>query len=214
MAILANIGGLYVRQAFAGGFHTIMAAETATGDAGMVEYGGSPGGGLVAVIALLTTGEMGWIFSRGNDAIVTGSTTARDSRVVHIGDRAPGRCRMTVGTEVCRRNMIGRFNGGTAKTNSGMTGNAVRIGSFERAAGMASLTTNVGMCSVETESGAEMIERFLRQQAGWDQNESQNKLTSKESCSSKRSRQDGCIDCHLIILTSRKVSAEWQRPQS
>lgn len=99
MAIFADIGGLDMRRVLADGFHSVVTAKTVASDIGMVKDGGSPEGRLMAIVALFTTGDVRRILAGGNDTVVTGTAIAGDRRVIHIGDRAPCCCGMTVGTE-------------------------------------------------------------------------------------------------------------------
>ena len=79
---------------------------------------------------------------------------------------------------------------------------------------MAAFTTNGRMGAVQVEPGAEMIEGFLCEQAGRDQDECQGKPARKRTSATDKGVLNGCVLGHLIVLTSRKESAEWQRPQS
>lgn len=110
--------------------------------------------------------------------------------------------------------MVGWLDGCATESNAGMAANAIRVGSLERAARMAAFTTNGHMSAVQVEPGTEMIERFLREQAGRDQDECQSKPARKRNSATDKSLLNGRIPGHLIVLTSRKESAEWQRPQS
>ena len=79
---------------------------------------------------------------------------------------------------------------------------------FEYAAGVTGLASDVRVCPVQNEACTEMIESLLRGRF----------LDRQQHEQCRRSEYQGRPQIHFIHhcidLTSRKFSAEWQRPQS
>ena len=183
-----------------------MAARTIARDIAVIEYGRNPPPGLVAVVTLIAGNDVIRCFAGCNNAVVAGHAAACHSRMVHKSNRAPCSRSMAVCTDLRTRNMIHRPRGRLHGANRGVTTDTSRIRALERAAGMASITTYIGMCTVKLKPGAEMIEWCLcrcgrkgcskQQVAGGKRENSPNgNLASSRSV-------------HWIDLTSRNESAE------
>lgn len=83
MAIFTHKCGLYVSEILAGRIRTVMAVGTIAGDAGVIKICWRPADGRMAVIAIITTGEMSGMLAGRSNAIVTGSATAEHLCVIH-----------------------------------------------------------------------------------------------------------------------------------
>ena len=108
VAVLAEIRCLDVVGMLAGRVEAIVAAGTTAGDPGVIEYDGDPGGSGVAVVALFARWRMTRRPARGRDAIVATAATASYGRMIHVGNRAPCRRGVAVGTDLRRRDVIDR----------------------------------------------------------------------------------------------------------
>ena len=82
VAVFTNIGCLYVRQRFAVGFDTIVAAGTVPKDVDMVKIGGSPRVCGMAIIASVTAFNMPRVFTSGYDAVVARAAGTNNLYVV------------------------------------------------------------------------------------------------------------------------------------
>ena len=102
MAVLANIGRLYVGRSLAGRLGAVVTVNAITADVDMIEVRRNPGLGSVAVITSNTTVDVGRVFAGRNGAIVAGTTTTDDLGVVDRGCRNPKRTIVAVFTNVGR----------------------------------------------------------------------------------------------------------------
>ena len=110
MAVLTDICRIYVRRMFASGIHAIVAAEAISRDIGVVENRRRPEGARVAIVALVARNNMAGRLPGSLDTVVAGTAVAVHGRVVHVVDRAPGRCCVTCIAERRRCDVIGRLH--------------------------------------------------------------------------------------------------------
>ena len=76
VAILADIGGLYVCRGLAGGVGAVVAAHAIASDVDVVEVGRQPACRRMTIIAGVAAGDVGWMFTGRRDAIMAGATSA------------------------------------------------------------------------------------------------------------------------------------------
>ena len=88
MAVLADIGCLYVRQILAGCLCAIVTTDAVTSDVQVIEVRWQPANGAVTVIAGIAAGDMCWMLADRSDAIVAGAAGAYYLGVI---DRQHGR---------------------------------------------------------------------------------------------------------------------------
>ncbi len=108
MAVLTEVRRPDVIGMLARRIKAVVAARTAAGHPGMVENNGYPGSPCVAVVTLLARGRMSRRPAGGGYAVVAAAAAAHHGGVIHVGDRAPCRRGMAVGTDLGRRNVIDR----------------------------------------------------------------------------------------------------------
>ena len=82
---------------FAGSVCAVVAGDTVSHDIGMIENGGRPGGGAVAVVTLLAGYDKRGRFANRLKAIVTGVAAAVNGSVIYEGDGSPGGGGVAVG---------------------------------------------------------------------------------------------------------------------
>ena len=105
VAVLADVGGLHMRRAFAGGLRAVMTAETVVDDVGMVERRRRPRDRRMAVVAIVAAADMCRVFAGRKQTVVTGATGPKHLGMVDCEDRDPYvRC-MTVFADIARLNM-------------------------------------------------------------------------------------------------------------
>ena len=105
VAVLAHVGGLHMRRAFAGGLRAVMTAETVVDDVGVIERRRRPRNRRMAVVAIVAAVDMCRVFAGRNHTVVTGAAGAKYLGVVDRKDRDPYvRC-MTVFADIARLNM-------------------------------------------------------------------------------------------------------------
>lgn len=100
MTVLANICCLNMGGILAGRIDPIMAADTVAGNADMIEIGRQPGHCGVAIIAGIASCDMTRIFPGRNKAVMTGTASANDLRVIDRVGRHPNVGVVTVLTNV------------------------------------------------------------------------------------------------------------------
>jgi len=103
MTIFANIGCLDVSRVFANCIRAVVTTKAVTGDIHVVEIRRYPANCAVAVIAIVTTRNMGRVLAGGSDAIVTGCAGSNDLGVIDYYHGLPHCCGVTVFTDVCRQ---------------------------------------------------------------------------------------------------------------
>lgn len=83
VAVLANIRRLDVRGAFAGSRNTVVATETVSSDANVIEIRRQPAGRRMTVVAVVATCNVGRILSGCGYAIVAGAARAQNLGMVN-----------------------------------------------------------------------------------------------------------------------------------
>ena len=78
-----------MRGAFARRVGAVVTAGTIVDDVGVVKRGGRPRNRGVAVVAVIATVDMRWMFAGRGYAIVAGATGADDLRVINSKHRYP-----------------------------------------------------------------------------------------------------------------------------
>lgn len=89
VAILANVSGLNVRRAFAYGVCTVVTGAAIVGNIRVIEVGGQPADGRMAVVAVCTSGQVSRMLAFRSDTVMTGAARAQDLRVIHRECRYP-----------------------------------------------------------------------------------------------------------------------------
>lgn len=82
MAIFTNIGGLYMREVFAGCVRSVMATDTVTCDVYMIEVCWHPCGRDVTVITGVAAGNVGRVLAGRANAVVATDTIADHTEVI------------------------------------------------------------------------------------------------------------------------------------
>lgn len=90
VAILANVGRIEVRSILADGLHAVMAAEAIARDGGVVEVRRCPRGRYMAVVAIVTAGDMRRMFTRCRNAVVAGDAGPDNVSVIDGPGGFPG----------------------------------------------------------------------------------------------------------------------------
>lgn len=116
----------------------------------------------MTVIALVVRGDVIKGLSGRLDAVMTRYTAACDGRVIHECDNGPVCRDVTVRTFPCCQYVTGRFRRCPDESAVGVTVGTGGICRTEGSTDMTALTGDVRMCAVKNETGAEMVERFLR----------------------------------------------------
>ena len=101
MAVLADVRGIYVRRILTGSIDAIVATEAISGDVVMIENSRHPERARVAIVAPFARDDVAGRLAGRLYPIVTSTTAAGHRSVVHVVDRAPGRCCMA-GIADCR----------------------------------------------------------------------------------------------------------------
>lgn len=106
--------------------------------------------------------------------------------------------------------MIGWLHRSSNQADPGVTRDAGRVGTFERAAGVTALAGYIGVSAVEIEAGAEMIEWLLCEQ--YRPSQQQYRKCDQATCGHfpavSKLIYARCIIDHRIDLTLRNESAE------
>jgi len=82
MAVFTDVRGLYVQRILPDGFSTVVAAEAVVGDVGMIKEDREPANGAVAVIAVVTTGDVGRVLAGRRRTVMAGTAAADNLRVI------------------------------------------------------------------------------------------------------------------------------------
>jgi len=90
-----------------------------------------------------------------------------------------------------------------------MAAHAGPAGTFENAAGMATIARCVLVSSIKCEAGGEVVERVLCKRVRAREQDYNHENRTQQACRSELS-----LSVHRIRMTSSKDCAEWQRPQS
>ena len=100
VAILANLGCLYVQRTLASRVATVVTTTAVIHDIDVIEVRGHPGGRRVTVIAVIAAGNVGRVFAGGRNTIVAGIAGAVDLRVIDRIRRYPDVGRMTIFADI------------------------------------------------------------------------------------------------------------------
>lgn len=107
MADVAFINSWQMLRMLAGCNTAVVAAAAGAGhNIRMIEYRGKPGISCVAIVAVVTAGNMISWFAVGNAAVVTGAARANNLRMVDPEDWFPSRCTMTIFADVSRVDVV------------------------------------------------------------------------------------------------------------
>jgi len=88
VAVLADIGRIDMRWILARCIGAVMAADAVVGEIGVIEVGRDPPVGCMAVVAVITAGDMGRVLAFGDVAIMAGEAGANNLGVIdHVGWR-------------------------------------------------------------------------------------------------------------------------------
>ncbi len=88
VAVLADIGCLHMRRAFASGVGAVMTAEAIVHYIQMVEIRGQPGDRRMTIVTVIAAGDMRGVFAGRRDAVMAGAASAQYLCVI---DRKRGR---------------------------------------------------------------------------------------------------------------------------
>jgi hypothetical protein len=142
-----------------------VAAEAARRDGRVIEIGGDPREGSVAILAAIRAGNVLTGYSGSRDAIVTSETALIDSRMLepHHG---PRRSDVAVAALVGAGNVIPVFRRRALRNNASVAGGAAGGSVLEDPTEVAGFTASAFVGSAERESGPEVIEIFLERSPG------------------------------------------------
>ncbi len=100
MTVLADVCCLDVRWALAGSIATIVAGRTVVCDIDVIEIGRCPGNRGVAIVAVISAGDMSRVLAYGRDSVMAATACADNLSVINSERRHPGVWRMTVLTHI------------------------------------------------------------------------------------------------------------------
>ena len=112
VAVFAGVGCIDMDRMFAGCIGAVMTGKAIATDVGVIKYRRDPKRAVVAVIAIIAAGDMARRFACGRRAVMAGAAAARYCHVIHVIDRAPGRCRVTAVAGFRRGDVPCRFHRG------------------------------------------------------------------------------------------------------
>jgi len=112
VAILADIGRLYMCRRLAGGLRAVVAAHAIASDIDVVEGGRQPGNRRMAVVAGIAAGDVGWMFTGRRDAIMAGAASAQYLGVIDGKGGRPDIRRVAVLANIGCLYMCRRLAGG------------------------------------------------------------------------------------------------------
>jgi len=128
MAVLADVGRLYMGRTLACGISAVVTADAVVNDIDVIKKCRQPGDGGVAIITVVTAGDMRRMFARGNGAVMAGAASTNDLGVIHCVGRCPGNVVMAVLTHIggldVRRVLAGGFD---AIVASGTVGHDIDV---------------------------------------------------------------------------------------
>jgi len=102
VAVLADVGCLYVCGALAGSIGTVVTAETIVDDVCVIKVRRCPCDCCVAVVTIVATGYMRWVFAGCRNAVMARATGADDLRVINGIHRYPDVGRVAVFADIAR----------------------------------------------------------------------------------------------------------------
>lgn len=110
MTILTDVRRVDMARIFSVYVDIVMTTETVSADAGVIENGRDPQRTVVAIVALVARDNMAGRLARRDRAVVAGAATTGYRRMIHVVNRAPGRCRVAAVTGFRGGDMAGRFH--------------------------------------------------------------------------------------------------------
>ena len=105
VAVLANIGGLNMRGVLARRIGTVVTAHAIAGDIHMIEVGGRPSCGRMAVVAVDAANDMVGVLAGGDNAVMAGAASTQHGTVINGEYRGESVSRMTVLAGVGRQDV-------------------------------------------------------------------------------------------------------------
>ena len=160
VAVFTDVRGQQVLRGFPGCFDSVVATDTAGGDAIMIEDHGRPAHIRMARIALLGRLHVIRGHAFGSSTVVAARAGAEHLRMIHHGNRHPVGNDMA-GLAVFRRDrMIDGSGGFGIDARAVVTESALPGGSLEQTACMTGFTGYRPVRALQIESGLEMIERL------------------------------------------------------
>ena len=111
VAVLTNGGRQRMQRPFAGCIGAVVTVDAITHDIGVVKVRGQPCDGRVAIVAIVTTRDMGGVFANRRRAIVARATGADHLSMVDGECRYPGVRRVTVLTHDAGLDVVEVFAG-------------------------------------------------------------------------------------------------------
>ena len=106
VAVFADVGRLRVQWPLAGRVCSVMAAGTIVDNIGVIEIRWQPGDSSMAVIAIIATGDMRWVFANGYHTVMTRAASSNNLSVVDTKGRNPGVRRMAIFADNAGENMV------------------------------------------------------------------------------------------------------------
>jgi len=106
MAILADVGRQNVILIFTGRVCTVVTANAIAGDIRMIEIRRHPRHGRVAIIAVVSAGNMRWVLACRDGAVMTGYASTDNLRVINYHNRLKERCAVAIFTDVAGQHVI------------------------------------------------------------------------------------------------------------
>ena len=122
MAVFAHGTGIHVIDGFAGGNGAVMTFVAIPGDIHMVEIGRYPGHCCMAVITVITAGDVSRMFAGRDQAVMARRTDSKYLCVIYCVDRCPENIVVAVLANIGCVDMSRMFTGGTCAV---MTINAI-----------------------------------------------------------------------------------------
>jgi len=92
------------------------------------------------------------------DIVVAGGATAEDRIVIHLHQRDPGTCTMTIRAKVGREDMVDGLGGCADSTTDRVAADAVDGRALKHAADMTAFAVGRDMCAVQREACCKVIE--------------------------------------------------------
>lgn len=113
MTVLANVRGRDMRRAFAGGIDAVVAARTIARNVHVVEIGGQPGGGRMAIVTIIATRNMGRVLAGCDNTIVARAASAQNLCVIDGDNRLKRNRIVTVFANIGGLHVNGTLAGGS-----------------------------------------------------------------------------------------------------
>lgn len=153
MAVFTDIGRIDMIDILAAGGAAVVAAETVSGDVGMIESGRGPGCRYMAIATLIVAQNVVHRLASGLHAIVTTGATAHYLSVIYARDRTPGRFPVTVLALYGGQNMLHRHRRCFDQAGTGVTADALPGRTLKNPPYMAGGAICGSMYTLQRESG-------------------------------------------------------------